>query len=252
MSWELFHPEQDKVLGPFDEDNVVDQIRRGLNPRTLARREGEEEWKGLRTHAPFAFALQRYQGDDAPLIYPPSEPTVAVPKKPRQKISWKRILIMLALPIVGLIALSRDGDGATYFLGGLVLLAIGIVLSRSFRLRRTLAVGGVMGGAGVDFLRILYFIPALCVIGGILMMVKAFIPSLGTPEALSHCGDPGHMPKSKKLLGDWNQYRCMARNAAGSRWASCVSRAEYSDQQGRGCEGDDMCCPPSIASAGPR
>jgi len=56
-AWELH--DGSEQAGPFEEDHVVRMILHGIPPGTLARRVGTEDWKGLRTHAPFAMALEK-------------------------------------------------------------------------------------------------------------------------------------------------------------------------------------------------
>jgi hypothetical protein len=49
-------------VGPNEEDHVLRMIAAGLPESTLIRAEGSEAWKGLRSHAPFAMALERRAG----------------------------------------------------------------------------------------------------------------------------------------------------------------------------------------------
>ncbi len=55
--WELHDGQQQAPS--HDEAHVLRMIAAGLPPSTLVRRAGTEEWKGLRTHAPFAMALDQ-------------------------------------------------------------------------------------------------------------------------------------------------------------------------------------------------
>jgi hypothetical protein len=81
MNWELFDGKD--THGPFTEAAVVEAIRKGMKPETLARFVGNENWNSLRTHAPFAFALEQIAKLSAPVpppysgslpIYPTSAP----------------------------------------------------------------------------------------------------------------------------------------------------------------------------------
>lgn len=73
--WEL-HDGQGQV-GPHDEGQVLAMIRAGLPPATMVRAEGTEAWKGLRSHAPFAMALEaRDGGAGAYAAPPPAAPPV--------------------------------------------------------------------------------------------------------------------------------------------------------------------------------
>ncbi len=57
MDWELY--DGTKTVGPASEADVVQAIRQGgLTTTILVRRVGEQEWRGLRTHPPFAMALE--------------------------------------------------------------------------------------------------------------------------------------------------------------------------------------------------
>ena len=55
VRWEM-HDGCDQV-GPLEEDHVLRMIASGIPEETVIRAEGEEEWRGLRSHAPFAIAL---------------------------------------------------------------------------------------------------------------------------------------------------------------------------------------------------
>ena len=70
---------------PHDEDHVIRMIQAGLPEATLVRAEGTENWKGLRSHVPFAMALERRAsgggsppsggyGAPAAAPYPPAPP----------------------------------------------------------------------------------------------------------------------------------------------------------------------------------
>lgn len=63
----------------------------------------------------------------------------------------------------------------------------------------------------------------------------------------SECGNADKVPRGKALIGDWSSYRCMDQSQAGTRWASCLNRVEYSETAGRGCEGEQKCCPATTA-----
>jgi Zn-dependent protease with chaperone function len=47
-----------------------------------------------------------------------------------------------------------------------------------------------------------------------------------------------------KLIGDWSGYRCMNRRRASARWRDCLARAKYTSVRGKGCPGEQRCCPP--------
>jgi hypothetical protein len=62
--WELHTG--DKQGGPFTEANIVEAIERGLKATVVVRQVGSEEWKSLRTHPPFAMALERVAAGSPP------------------------------------------------------------------------------------------------------------------------------------------------------------------------------------------
>lgn len=64
------------VLGPVSEEHVLGMIGNGLPATVLVKPEGTEEWKSLRTHAPFAMALNQREAE-APPPAPPRPPPPA-------------------------------------------------------------------------------------------------------------------------------------------------------------------------------
>lgn len=69
-SWDLHDGEEQ--AGPFDEDHVVRMIQHGIPATTLVRQLGTEDWKGLRSHPPFALALAAVEGGAVrPNVAPP-------------------------------------------------------------------------------------------------------------------------------------------------------------------------------------
>lgn len=55
-NWELH--DGTAQIGPLDENHVVRMINAGLPVNTMVRQVGTEEWRTLRSHAPFAIALE--------------------------------------------------------------------------------------------------------------------------------------------------------------------------------------------------
>jgi len=41
----------------------------------------------------------------------------------------------------------------------------------------------------------------------------------------------------------WLTYRCASETEAGPRWAVCLPRSAYTRSVGRGCPGEELCCP---------
>lgn len=86
VRWEM-HDGCDQV-GPLEEDHVLRMIASGIPEETVIRAEGEEEWRGLRSHAPFAIALAAAKKakaapqDDAPEIEPEPDFVDAPPIAP--------------------------------------------------------------------------------------------------------------------------------------------------------------------------
>jgi hypothetical protein len=74
-SWEIYEPTSGETRGPFTEDWVVDAIGKGLKRDSLIRPVGTEDWKGLRSHAPFAMALEAAgNASAAPAVAPTRSP----------------------------------------------------------------------------------------------------------------------------------------------------------------------------------
>ena len=89
QSWELH---DGKVqIGPLEEDHVVRMIEAGLPVETLVRPVGQDAWKALRTHAPFAMALERLTGPAGPAAAPASAHVVVVQAPPPPAVTAKRI-----------------------------------------------------------------------------------------------------------------------------------------------------------------
>lgn len=72
MGWELYL--DGSQTEPHDEAHVLRMIAAGLPANTLVRQAGEAEWRGLKTHAPFAAALASQAGDAAPQASPAAPP----------------------------------------------------------------------------------------------------------------------------------------------------------------------------------
>jgi hypothetical protein len=93
--WEL-HDGQQQV-GPLEEDHVIRMIEAGLPDSALVRAVGETDWRGPRSHAPFAAALER-RGAAAP---------TRTPKVSRAPIIGGAVVAILAIG-VAVIATSRQ------------------------------------------------------------------------------------------------------------------------------------------------
>jgi hypothetical protein len=75
--WEIF--DGTTINGPFSEQAMVDTIRRGMPATILIRRVGTEDWKGLRSHPPFAMALEAATVAQSAAIPPQPQPTQPAP-----------------------------------------------------------------------------------------------------------------------------------------------------------------------------
>jgi len=75
--WEVYDGEHEQ--GPMDEERVLELIDEGLPETAMVRRAGEEKWRGLRTHAPFAAALEAGEEEPAPAAPPPAAKHVSTP-----------------------------------------------------------------------------------------------------------------------------------------------------------------------------
>ncbi len=126
--WELHDGEVQ--VGPHDDDRVVRMIVAGLPEATLLRVAGSEEWKSLRTHAPFALALSKRAGGFAPV----AAPVVAVAPQP-QPVQAKKVKksefigagcvvqgLGFAAPVLGFVTMGPVG--AVLGLGALLVLFI--------------------------------------------------------------------------------------------------------------------------------
>lgn len=77
---------------------------------------------------------------------------------------------------------------------------------------------------------------------------KAQQAAAGTaePSPQSYCGSelvehpPADIPVER-----WVRYRCSRQADVGeSTWSACFPRSAYSSRRGRGCPGEELCCPP--------
>jgi hypothetical protein len=190
MSWELFDPKKRKSYGPLDKATVLDLIRHGLDPKTLARPVGTEEWKSLRSHGPFAAELE---GGGAAQREPSAPPPAA--KEPRKTGRLVRIAICLVGGFVSLVALAQVGAFSPGRVGkiilGTLLLAAGVALAKRPRLRSELALGAYVGGVSdrgaVGFY---LFLPLALVLAGLYFMVSPSCPRLRS-AAWGFSADPG-------------------------------------------------------------
>lgn len=104
--WEVFiNGEQG---GPFAEADVLAAIGKGMTPKALVRRAGTEEWKALRSHAPFAAALEQAKDDDEAsggVSRLPSAPRAQAVPVPSSGLTWKQIAsvaVPVALALAGI------------------------------------------------------------------------------------------------------------------------------------------------------
>lgn len=59
----------------------------------------------------------------------------------------------------------------------------------------------------------------------------------------SMCGDPDARASATRIP-DWSRWSCRSERDTDA-WERCLPRSEYSDAAGRGCPGDERCCPPA-------
>ncbi len=112
MEWELYDGQATR--GPFGEEALVAAIRAGqIPPAAQVRPVGAEEWKPLRSHAPFAMALGMGMG----------QPPVSVPMGPAQ------------VAVQGVVVTRPETGCVTYGCGGLIvgvlILVIWAMVSRA-------------------------------------------------------------------------------------------------------------------------
>lgn len=69
-----------------------------------------------------------------------------------------------------------------------------------------------------------------------------WVEAAGAWAQPSHCGHPGYTPWNMSP-DDWHGYQCRSELAANTQWARCLPRLAYSDLPGRGCPGQEKCCP---------
>ncbi len=65
-------------------------------------------------------------------------------------------------------------------------------------------------------------------------------PASRTPHSSTDCGTA---PAPATVRGNWSSYQCRPRSRARD-WSQCLPRTAYSSVEGRGCPGDERCCPP--------
>jgi len=103
-AWELHTG--DKQGGPYTDAQIIEAIERGLKATVVVRQVGSEEWKSLRTHPPFAMALERVSAASQP---PPISATapmgspIAPKASPPKQSGESRVVGML---IVGAVTIS--------------------------------------------------------------------------------------------------------------------------------------------------
>jgi hypothetical protein len=86
-TWELH--DGNVQAGPFEEDHVIRMILHGIPPATLIRRVGAADWNGLRTHPPFAMALERRTG--TPAVTAPGDMPAPAAEPPRQAMKLSKV-----------------------------------------------------------------------------------------------------------------------------------------------------------------
>jgi hypothetical protein len=123
--WYLYDAKRE--AGPYSEEKVIAMLGVGLDPSTLVRREGEAEWRNLRTHAPFAFALEGQSGRvviTQPRPAPPALPTPLEPSPPRASIEKRGEFIGVGCIVQGAALLL---PGIAYFIAGPVSAFLGLL-----------------------------------------------------------------------------------------------------------------------------
>jgi hypothetical protein len=66
-------------------------------------------------------------------------------------------------------------------------------------------------------------------------------PPVEVAETASLCGDPTALGASSRT--NWTEWSCQTEGEV-TAWGACVARATYAADPGRGCPGDERCCPP--------
>jgi hypothetical protein len=110
-TWELYDGKAQ--IGPLEEDHVIRMIAAGMPANTMIRQTGSEDWKGLRSHAPFAMAIEQAQGSSlvSPGFPAPREPQPSYHAPPPQVVVqqtsgcstafWFIILLFVIIPAMG-------------------------------------------------------------------------------------------------------------------------------------------------------
>lgn len=78
--WELYL--DNAATDPHDEAHVIRMIAAGLPEQTLIRESGAADWRGLRSHAPFAVALERRGAPSSQASPPAPSPPGPYPAAP--------------------------------------------------------------------------------------------------------------------------------------------------------------------------
>lgn len=114
MQWEI-HDGNEQV-GPLDEDHVVRMIAEGLPATVLVRPAGKDKWKNIRSHAPFAMALEaRGAAAGAPPPSVPGPPEAALPeaaKMTRTHVLGVVLGLIIAGGVVILLAATTSSNSA--------------------------------------------------------------------------------------------------------------------------------------------
>jgi hypothetical protein len=123
-NWEVHDGERE--VGPVDEQRVLRMIADGLPATAMVRAVGKDEWRRIRTHAPFAAALDdgraaemevEVEVDPRPHAEPPrsrsaspwaAEPAAAQEELalPLELVNWKRVGRVVAVGTVGVIGMA--------------------------------------------------------------------------------------------------------------------------------------------------
>lgn len=115
-AWELH--DGTEQIGPLDEEHVLRMIGDGLSAKTMIRPVGKETWKGLRSYAPFAMAVEAREGVQpapdppapAPAVHAP-QPFQVAPKPhraPESVTTWIGVgLTLLVFFICGIGGLQK-------------------------------------------------------------------------------------------------------------------------------------------------
>lgn len=148
-----------------------------------------------------------------------------------------------ALVIEGVWKIKYTNARQRAAVGGAVGAYIGYKHAKEHKVASSLlgGVGGSLLGAALPYIGIVFGILLLLSIPIILANWDDF-----ALDRTTDCAHKNSEPKGAKIIGNWSDYKCMTKAAAGTAWKYCFGRGSYSEREGMGCPGEERCCPTQV------